>query len=181
MPQPTVPRAASMALPLLVAGLLLPGAVAGQQPSPVPIPSLDGVRPESADRVRPQAVEDLRPASTSAPGPGQQPRLAVPPGPAPGSWLPAARDAVFALAGSPEDAPPDAREDLGGLGDVLPRELLRDLLELQARVQRYRTVLFGDRGIVRWGELEGAPEASRLRLNLQADPHPGLRVTLITR
>lgn len=172
MPKPTASRAISVALPLLLAGLLLPGTAAGQQPSPVPVPSLEQARPES--------VEQVRPGSTSAPGPRQHPRLAVPPGPPPGSWLPAARDAVFALAGPPEDAPADARQDLGGLGDVLPRELLRDLLELRARVQRYRTMLFGDRGIVRWGELEGAPEAGRLRLNLQADPHPGLRVTLVT-
>lgn len=179
MPKPTVPRATSVALPLLVTGLLLPGAVAGQQPSPIPIPSLEQVRPES--RVQPESAEDVRPEATSAPGPRQHPRLAFPAGPAPGSWLPAARDAVFALTGPPEGAPADVREDLGGLGDVLPRELLRDLLELRARVQRYRTLLFGDRGIVRWGELEGTPEASRLRLNLQADPHPGLRVTLVTR
>lgn len=173
MPKPTASGATSMALPLLVAGLLLPGAVAGQQSSPVPIPSLEQVRPES--------VEQVRPGSTPAAGPRQHPRLAVPPGPPHGSWwLPAARDAVSALAGPPEGARDVAREDLGGLGDVLPRKLLRDLLELQARIQRYRTVLFGDRGIVRWGELEGAPEASRLRLNLQADPHPGLRVTLVT-
>lgn len=187
MPKPTVPRAASLALPLLVAGLLLPGAVAGQHPSPVPIPSLEQartesqVRPASIDRVRLESVDDVRPVSTSAAGPRQHPRLSVPHGPPHGSWLPAARDAVFALAGSPEGAPAEGREDLGGLGDVLPRELLRDLLELQARVRRYRTLLFGHRGIVRWGELEGAPEASRLRLNLQADPHPGLRVTLVTR
>lgn len=173
MPKPTVPRAASMALPLLVAGLPLPGALAGQQPTPVPVPSLDHVRPASVHQVRPEA--------TSAPGPRQHPRLALPPGPAPGSWLPAARDAVFALTGPPRAAPADAREDLGGLGDVLPRELLHDLMELRARVRRYGTLLFGDRGIVRWGELEGAPAASRLRLNLQADPHPGLRVTLVTR
>lgn len=179
MPKPTVPRAASAALPLLAAGLLLPGALAGQQPAPVPIPSLDQVRPEW--RVQPESAEDVRPEPAPAPGPRQHPRLALPAGPSPGSWLPAARDAVFALAGPPRDAPADARDDLGGLGDVLPRELLRDLLELHARVRRYRTVLFGDRGIVRWGELEGAPRASRLRLNLQADPHPGLRLTLVTR
>lgn len=70
--------------------------------------------------------------------------------------------------------------DLGSLDDFLPAALCRDLLRLRAQVQEARRVLFGRRGIVRLGNVESDEEASRLRLNLQYSPDPGIRFTLVT-
>lgn len=207
MPKPTVRHALRAALLTLTTGLLLPGALAAQGaasaslPSTVHVPSLEALRsgpsgdavPRSAARLRAaaagpdltsRAVPELRLPELAADGArhpmvrvgtpavmGRDPAAAEPP---------AVLDAVFLLAGPAGADENDARESLGGLGDVLPRELCRDLVELKARIRRYRSVLFGHRGILRWGELDGSKEISRLRLNLQADPHPGVRVTLVT-
>ncbi len=70
--------------------------------------------------------------------------------------------------------------DLGSLEDFLPAALCRDLLRLRAEVREARRVLFGRRGIVRLGTVESDQEASRLRLNLQYSPDPGIRFTLVT-
>lgn len=193
MPNPTEPHAPRVALLTLAAGLLLPGALAAQPvdavsiPSSVSIPSLADVR--SGHLAAPAPSRSARPDGPST----VVPALRVPGGAAGGPVgpprglgdrplePPSVLEAVLALAGPRDAGAEDARESLGSLGDVLPRELCRDLLELRARVQRYRTVLFGDRGILRWGRLEGPGGRSRLRLNLQADPDPGFRVTLVTR
>lgn len=173
---------------ILTLVVLLPAALAGQQPTPAAIPSLP-------------AVEDDRQPARTAAVPGSDAHSAATPlaAPAPSvldvalAWASAgpSSDAGLRRPTSPhrEDlaAPPapstaeDADQSLGSLGDVLPRGLCRDLRELRARIQRYRTVLFGQRGILRWGELEGSEDQSRVRLNLQADPQPGVRVTLVTR
>lgn len=70
--------------------------------------------------------------------------------------------------------------DLGSLDDFLPAALCRDLLRLRAQVQDMRRVLFGRRGIVRLGSVESDEQTSRLRLNLQYSPDPGIRFTLVT-
>ena len=70
--------------------------------------------------------------------------------------------------------------DLGSLGEVLPDQLCRDLLRLRGRVRDARRVLFGQRGIVRLGQLDTAGEKARMRLNLQYSPDPGIRFTLVT-
>ena len=75
---------------------------------------------------------------------------------------------------------PSTVADLGSLGDVLPRELCRDLLRLRGQVREARRVLFGQRGIVRLGEMGAEGEKSRMRLNLQYSPDPGIRFTLVT-
>lgn len=72
-----------------------------------------------------------------------------------------------------------AGEDLD-LPEFLPWALRRDLHDLRRRVQRVRTVLFGREGIVDMGRVEGT-DLGRLRLNLQYDPHPGLRFVLVLR
>lgn len=199
MPNPTEPHAPRAALLILTAGLLLPGALAGQLtnsasiPSTVSVPPLEQVGsgslggPHPSRPVPPEpastVVPTLRPAALAA---GEDrdrtPRF----GAAGGLGSPQAAPAslpsgVFLPVGGRQPAGDDVREPFGSLGEFLPRELRRDLLELRARIQRYRTVLFGTRGIVRWGEMDGSEGTSRLRLNLQADPDPGFRVTLVTR
>lgn len=165
MPPPKSPPGFAETVLVVTVGLLLPGALAGQQPVGVPVPSLDGTRAAPA-----LERSSDRPATPHTVVPGE----AV-------AGAPIVLDAVFERAAPGEPDAEDGRESLGSLGDVLPRGLCRDLLELRDRIQRFRTVLFGQRGILRWGDVEGSEGHSRIRLNLQADPHPGLRVTLITR
>lgn len=84
---------------------------------------------------------------------------------------------VFSFASG---RPGPAEEELGSLGDFLPDPLCRDLLRLRTQVQDARRVLFGQRGIVRLGKLDAEGEKSRVRLNLQYSPDPGIRFTLVT-
>lgn len=84
---------------------------------------------------------------------------------------------VFTLASK---RPADEEADLGSLDDFLPDQLGRDLLRLRSQVQDAREVLFGRRGIVRLGSPESSGGASRLRMNLQWSPDPGIRFTLVT-
>lgn len=83
---------------------------------------------------------------------------------------------VLALA---TRVPSEREPDLGSLDDFLPEPLCRDLLRLRSQVQDARKVLFGRRGIVRLGSQPDG-EGSRLRLNLQYSPDPGIRFTLVT-
>lgn len=192
--------AALVTLMALAAGPLPPGALSAQAPTSVSVASLEAgpVRAAPGPGFHPVDRAGIRPAGPSGIRPGAHPSLRLPAGPDRDAFHPAVRagaagtasrrpaeppsvlDAVLILARPSEPAPGDARDSFGTLGDVLPRELCRDLLELRARIQRYRTVLFGRRGIVRFGELDGADRLGRVRLNLQTDPEPGFRVTLVT-
>lgn len=184
-------RVTTVSLSFAAAWLLLTGAAAGQQSGLASVPSLGSVPSDGA------ALPDGREVATDGRA-SRRGALRVPAALPRGSAPRAARSgaasrprepvvdaasvlrAVFALGGSSRTSEEDLRDDLGSLGDVLPGALLRDLVELRARVQRYRAVLFGERGIARWGDLEDSEETARIRLNLQADPHPGFRVTLVT-
>lgn len=89
-------------------------------------------------------------------------------------------ESTSAVLRAPRTSDPDDETDLGSLGDVLPDPLCRDLILLQSRVQRARRVLFGRRGILRLGSVGPDDDSSRLRLNLQYSPDPGIRFTLVT-
>ena len=74
-----------------------------------------------------------------------------------------------------------SREDSDlDLPQFLPIQLREDILRAEARLQELRTLLFGQRGIIRLGEGDASGH-SRLRLNLQYDPDPGVRFVLLTR
>lgn len=193
MPPPTSPLALTRTALAVTVGLLLPGALAGQQTTRVPVPSLEQPRaaaaPSRASHLPDAPHAGLAPGRSLAPAadldpgtPGETGRFGAEALPGETSHgTSTVLDAVFSVASPVKPVAEDARRSLGSLGDVLPRGLCRDLLELRARIRRYRTVLFGQRGILRWGEVEGGEGHGRVRLNLQADPHPGLRVTLVTR
>lgn len=70
--------------------------------------------------------------------------------------------------------------DLESLRDFLPPRLYADVVELKNRVIRVRHRLFGREGIVSVGRADDGGEVGRLRLNLQYDPDPGVRVTIVT-
>lgn len=105
------------------------------------------------------------------------PVAVAPPSPEPGSSFGVLERVVVTLA---EPRSSDDEPDLGSLGDVLPAPLCRDLLRLRSRVQSARQVLFGQRGILRLGDVGPDDERSRLRLNLQYSPDPGIRFTIVT-
>lgn len=183
MAKSSVPTGAFILVLALAAGLLPPESLAAQQPTSVAFPSPEVARPDAASS--PASLPFSRVARPTARG-----TRGVVPG-IPDPLSPTVLDAVLAFAapasaaGEALSAPPgatseDPRESLGSLADVIPRALSRDLLALKARILEARAVLFGRKGIVGFGQVEGSDRQSRIRLNLQAGPDPGVRVTLLT-
>lgn len=169
---PAVPRSAAPAAPVRTATLCALGALLAAVPAraqsdrPVPAPApatpaVEDVTSRAADAASAQASE--RPASTGR--------------------LPASTDAAEVLLsralGDPSETDGPG-PDLESLRDFLPNSLFRDVVELRDRVVRVRSRLFGRRGIVSLGQADDAGELGRVRLNLQYEPDPGLRVTLVT-
>ena len=102
----------------------------------------------------------------------------------PTARLPAAPDAADVLLSRTLSEPSASRApgpDLGSLRDFLPAALFRDVVELRDRAIRVRSRLFGRRGIVSFGGAGEGGDLGRIRVNLQYDPDPGIRVTLVTR
>ncbi len=176
--RPTLPvllRALIPATALCVlAGPLLPAPAQAQSERPAPVGA-----PPAVEGAAPPAVE-----APAVPGlEGAERRRAAPADPS-GLGSPASADVgetllTRALEGSP--GPDGPSPDLDSLRDLLPRALYHDVLRLRDRVVRARSHVFGRRGIVSLGEADDDGEVGRLRLNLQYDPDPGIRVTLVTR
>lgn len=169
---PAVPRSAAPGTPVRTATLCALGALLAAVPAraqsdrPVPAPApatpdVEDVTSRAADAASAQASE--RPASTVR--------------------LPAATDAAEVLLSRALGEPSETAgpgPDLESLRDFLPNSLFRDVVELRDRVVRVRSRLFGRRGIVSLGRTDEGGELGRVRLNLQYDPDPGIRVTLVT-
>lgn len=140
---------------------------------PVSIPAPASVRASPADGPAPadgaESPSDLlRP--TGAIATAAMPRAPVVPEAEPSSSIeaPSSERQVDALA-----------SDLAALTGFLPGGLHRDLVRLTRGAQKVENHLFGRAGIVSVGRLDGAEEVGRVRLNLQHDPNPGLRLTLV--
>lgn len=156
------------ALVCAVLTLLCPEAVRAQSGGPTPVTEASTVPPRTeiapAGTVVRNAAGAL-PTGTSTPVPS-----------------PDVGEALLSWALSSGNAP-DGRSSAGDLGDfrdVLPPALLDDIVRLRDRVVRMRSRVFGRRGIVSFGQVEGSESLGRLRVNLQYEPDPGFRVTLIT-
>lgn len=169
---PTVCRgASSVALLCLLASLPLFSAARGQG-----VTDRSLLHADAADR--PAGARAARMAAA---------RIA---GPVPGSGRAGAVTAVRARSArsssvvdvllDPAPGGGSAAGEHHDLPDFLPWALRRDLHDLRRRVQRARTVLFGRAGIVDMGRVGGS-DLGRLRLNLQYDPHPGVRFVLVLR
>ena len=147
-------------------GTLLAAPAEGQSARPVAA----SVSPDMR-AVSPRAVPEVARARSG-------------PGPIPTARLPAAPDAADVLLSRTFSEPSANRAsgpDLGSLRDFLPAALFRDVVELRDRAIRVRSRLFGRRGIVSFGGAGEDGDLGRVRVNLQYDPDPGIRVTLITR
>ena len=157
MSKPTTRHALRAALLSLTAGLFLPGALAAQGatsaalPSTVQVPVLQALPSGPPGDAVPRSAAHLH--GRADPGPDLTsravPELLLPELAGDGARHPMVRvgtpavmdsrapnppsvlDAVFPLADPAGADEEDARESLGGLGDVLPRKLCRDLVELR--------------------------------------------------
>lgn len=87
------------------------------------------------------------------------------------------RAALSAGAGTPRQVAVLEEVSVPGF---LPAGLRTDLVDLKADLEELATVVFGRKGIVRFGRV-GETDQPRLRLNLQTHPDPGLAFVLLTR
>lgn len=153
-----IPAGMVCALPALV----FPGPTAAQADRPAPAP------PAVAGDVAPEL------SLATPPGPSVAPDAAPRASSTDADGLP-----LWWTSEEPSEAGGPAA-DIESLRGFLPSALYRDVLELRDRVVRMRTHLFGRRGIVSVGQTDESGDLGRLRVNLQYDPDPGLRVTVVT-
>lgn len=150
--------------------------------SPSDLPTLERA-PELLDAVRDEVPvgPDIRRASlkdaraTNGPTASREQRVRTPMTNGASAGVDRARPAD----GEAADAVSSGEDSKLELPSFLPLRLRHDLQRMETKIRELRTVLFGDRGIVRLGEDEESG-ASRFRLNLQYDPEPGLRFVLLT-
>lgn len=141
---------------------------------------------DGATRLRSTLASRQAYASGAFRGRGSAGRAGVPPADrAPGLFALQRRPAFPAAAGPPGKTAAGAASEVAVLEEMdvpgfLPPGLRSDLVELKADLEELATVVFGRKGIVRFGRV-GETDQPRLRLNLQADPHPGLSFVLLTR
>lgn len=168
-PSGLLPALLSVALLLVPAGLLCQRVAAG------------------TDAVRQVARVAL---NSSGPGLAEDPALVRLPEThrpdRPRSWAadrrgPARLASALSAFGSRTGLEPSAESGLGWVEEVpvLPSGLHGEVRTLTRQVREIGDCLFGTDGMVSMGTVEETGQP-RLRLNLQYEPEPGLRLTLLT-